>query len=48
MRYVLIAVGALVLLGAGAACVFAYSRWHASQDIRGSSTEEFNTTEVVR
>jgi outer membrane protein assembly factor BamB len=48
VRKVLLAVAALVVLGAGAAGVFAYNRWQASQDIRGSSTEEFNTTEGAR
>jgi outer membrane protein assembly factor BamB len=48
VRTVLLVVGALVVLGAGAAGVFAYTRWEASRDIRGSSTEEFNTAEAVR
>ena len=48
MNRLLIAVAALVLLGAGAAGVFAYTRWQSSQDIRGSSNVEFSTTEAER
>jgi outer membrane protein assembly factor BamB len=42
---VLAVVGAIVLLSAGAGGVFAYQRWQESQDVRGSSTVEFETVE---
>jgi outer membrane protein assembly factor BamB len=47
VKRLLAVLGALVLLAAGAAGVFAYSRWQAGKDIRGSSTEEFVTNEDV-
>lgn len=47
MKRALLIVAALVVLGAGAAAVFAYTRWQASQDVHGSSSVEFSTNEVV-
>lgn len=47
MKRALLVVAALVVLGAGAAAVFAYSRWQAGQDVHGSSSVEFSTNEVV-
>jgi outer membrane protein assembly factor BamB len=46
VKYSLLVLAAVLVLAAGAAGVFAYTRWQASQDIKGSSTEEFVTTEV--
>jgi outer membrane protein assembly factor BamB len=47
MKRVLLAVAALVLLGSAAAALFVGIRYRQSQDVRGSSTEEFVTTEAA-
>jgi outer membrane protein assembly factor BamB len=47
MKKALLAAGALVALGAVALAVFGFVRYRQGQDVRGSSTEEFVTTEAV-
>ena len=47
VKYSLLVLAAVILAASGAAGIFAYTRWQASQDVKGSSTEEFVTTEVV-
>ncbi|MFN2471674.1 MAG: PQQ-binding-like beta-propeller repeat protein [Gaiellaceae bacterium] len=45
MKRVLVALAAAVVVAGGALGVFAYDRWQQSEDVRGSSTEEFVPTE---
>jgi len=47
MKKALLAAGALVALGAVALAVFGFVRYRQGQDVRGSSTEEFVTTEAA-
>ncbi|HET9674264.1 MAG TPA: PQQ-binding-like beta-propeller repeat protein [Gaiellaceae bacterium] len=47
MKRALLAAGALVALGAVALAVYGFVRYRQGQDVRGSSTEEFVTTEAA-
>jgi outer membrane protein assembly factor BamB len=47
MKKALLAAGALVALGAVALAVFGFVRYRQGNDVRGSSTEEFVTTEAA-